>query len=735
MGAALLVLAGSAAVSAQTPPGSVDYQEALFPDNPQCPGFMQSQFRQIGPQGFGDPGNSYAWSMEYFNGKIYIGSNRWFLCLIKQEIGGPATDSNPNEFPLECPANLLDLDLRARIFEFDPATNKIKLVYISPTFQVVQSDGTIVNAPRDYGYRAMKVFKEADGTEALYIGTFISRQYPSKPARILRTLDGRNFEEIRTPFSDNNGFTALRASTIYKDRLYFCNIGSDQSSSVVIEAEHPETGDFHVINPPFFGDETNDTPYALGVFNGYLYVGVANPVKGFYVYKTQCAGEPPYSFTPVMVNGAYRGKLNETVMQLVPYNGYLYVGSGILFGGHDVLRDVGPAPAEMLRIHNDDTWDLLCGGARNTPVGYKYPLSGGGAGFGNPWTGYMWRMTVYNNVLYLGTFDSSYIAEYINGVTLKDLQNQIMAVDPSVTIDPRLYPGVDNVPLDEYFDVITALEGGFDLYETNDGLNWVQATRTGFNDKYNYGVRSYIGTPFGLFLGATNPFYGFKIYLGQPSGTDSDGDGIPDVSDNCPFTFNQSQSDVDGDGIGDACDNDNDLDGLVDKYIEAGDVINDPIPGNPQSDFDTDGDGVPDRLDPDIDNDGIPNELDNCPYVYNFTQADSVGDGVGDACRGTTPKPEAPSGLPEARDLRKTYINATTQPAISYPEPQLQPRPHGAGGSAGEPNAFVVDPNHSSTATPGTALLNTACPGLSLVQMSLTGLGLFGLQSLRRRRP
>lgn len=35
----------------------------------------------------------------------------------------------------------------------------------------------------------------------------------------------------------------------------------------------------------------------------------------------------------------------------------------------------------------------------------------------------------------------------------------------------------------------------------------------------------------------------------------------------------------------------------------------------------------------DTDGDGIPDPADNCPYVFNPDQADSVGDGVGDACR------------------------------------------------------------------------------------------------------
>jgi hypothetical protein len=42
---------------------------------------------------------------------------------------------------------------------------------------------------------------------------------------------------------------------------------------------------------------------------------------------------------------------------------------------------------------------------------------------------------------------------------------------------------------------------------------------------------------------------------GLPPPLDSDGDGVPDSIDNCPFTFNPDQLDSDGDGIGDVCDN------------------------------------------------------------------------------------------------------------------------------------------------------------------------------------
>jgi MPBQ/MSBQ methyltransferase len=48
--------------------------------------------------------------------------------------------------------------------------------------------------------------------------------------------------------------------------------------------------------------------------------------------------------------------------------------------------------------------------------------------------------------------------------------------------------------------------GGFDLWRTRDGVNWVPVTRSGFGNRYNYGGRTLVSTQQGLFLGTANPF-------------------------------------------------------------------------------------------------------------------------------------------------------------------------------------------------------------------------------------
>jgi hypothetical protein len=109
----------------------------------------------------------------------------------------------------------------------------------------------------------------------------------------------------------------------------------------------------------------------------------------------------------------------------------------------------------------------------------------------------------------------------------------------------------------------------------------------------------------------------------DPSGGDSDYDGIANTSDNCPAAANPDQADFDLDGKGDVCD---DFDG--DSIMDS--VDNCRAVANPDQ-ADSDGDGIGDGC-TDPDGDGIMLDVDNCPEDYNPLQTDRDGDMLGDAC-------------------------------------------------------------------------------------------------------
>ncbi len=132
----------------------------------------------------------------------------------------------------------------------------------------------------------------------------------------------------------------------------------------------------------------------------------------------------------------------------------------------------------------------------------------------------------------------------------------------------------------------------------------------------------------GLDAGAVPKDYFFSFVNGHLAGTaplDSDGDGVPDTSDNCPDAANPGQGDLDGDGTGDACDTDRDGDGVANTLDNCANTAN-------ADQADLDSDGIGNACDADRDGDGVANASDNCPSTANTNQSDTDGDGLGDAC-------------------------------------------------------------------------------------------------------
>ncbi|MCP4566548.1 MAG: hypothetical protein GY841_03075, partial [FCB group bacterium] len=121
--------------------------------------------------------------------------------------------------------------------------------------------------------------------------------------------------------------------------------------------------------------------------------------------------------------------------------------------------------------------------------------------------------------------------------------------------------------------------------------------------------------------------------------TDLDGDGYGDPGydssfcdiDNCPGIYNPFQENSDLDSLGDSCDNcpsETNIDQLNTDSINYFDTLLSDAYGDPcDSCTDTDGDGYGNPT-----FDANTCDEDNCPQVFDSTQADSNFDGVGDVC-------------------------------------------------------------------------------------------------------
>ena len=465
-----------------------------------APGLRSRDFRPVAQGGFGDGLNAYAHSMAWFQGCLYVATTRGNFPFMKARL-----PIGMDVWPVECPENPYDLDMHAEIWRYDPLANIWERVFKSPT--IIGSHGKPI--PRELGFRGMLVYEGSGRGDkpALFVSTWSPARGPGP--LLLRSEDGRRFEPTCEPGLVGLPVTTIRTVVPFKGRLYTTPAGSRggnpnvSAHSVVYESVDPANGAWEPVSDFGFGDAGNKTIFEMTGFGDYLYVGTFN-IDGYQVWRSPCEGERPFSFEKVIERGAYRGAFNQCVLSMYPFKGALYVGSGIQGGGIDTQNKIGPAPPELIRIHPDKSWDLLVGDARETPDGFKTPLSGYMPGFDNLFNGYFWRMCAHEGWLYMGTFEWSSVLGYANRRRWPPAFAGIVnSLDPQNILDNT---------------------SGFDLYRSHDGESWVPVTTNGMGNPYNMGLRTLESTPHGLFIGTANP-YGPKImplggqaYLPNPRG-------------------------------------------------------------------------------------------------------------------------------------------------------------------------------------------------------------------------
>jgi hypothetical protein len=451
-----------------------------------------AQFDRVAVNGLGDPHNTFIWSMAWFKGKLYIGTGREIQC-ISVRTADVQNDSNLYAIAIangQCPdLETLYRSLAAEIWRLTPETGRWQRVFKSPeNLPVVAPDGGVVMSGRDVGFRGMALYTPPGGTEEIWVGAvnagsifehmppYNTRGFP--PPRMFHTADGENWVPVpQRPGTfmgeignSRPGSTrkqrAFRALTAYRGML-FASIGDYRGVGMVVGSANPAAGN----NAWFAASPIPEVfpVWNLITFNNLLYATTGDKTfsdVGYGVFKTAALGRPPYFWAPVVTNGGYEPDPRLRApngLSLAEYKGQLYMGTN--------------RPTELIRINPDDTWDLLVGEPRMTPLGFKTPLTGLGIGFATWFNGHFWRMGVHAGDLFLGTWDWS--------VGLR--------------------------PLDQ-FDRPFGFQYGFDLLRTSDGVEWKMLSRSGLGDGLNFGGRTFQSTPFGLFLGTARPEGGAEVF-------------------------------------------------------------------------------------------------------------------------------------------------------------------------------------------------------------------------------
>lgn len=430
---------------------------------------------RLAERGFGDEENSYAWSMAWFRGKLYVGTARSQMCVEGATLDfynpGKGHYRSQPDSDVACPADKYDLDLRAEIWQFTPRTGTWKRVYQAPNdVPNPRAPGKLV--ARDIGYRGMVVH---DG--ALYVGGVTADEYipelaETHPPRILRSTDGETFTPIAgAPSFIDTAFgrqrpIGYRAMAVFRDRLFVTASGGLTGDGVILEVDDPDGEPaFTQISPPSM------QVFELEPFAERLYVGAGSAQTGYSVWRTDASGPSP-AFTPVVEGGAGRGSTITSVVAMHVFKNRLYVGASGWFNS--------PFPAsELIRVNADDTWDLVVGNTRLFTHGalFRIPISGLGDGFNNMFNAHFWRAQEHDGALYVGTNDWSW----------------------SLRTNPLLDP-------------LFRGEYGFDMFGTCDGQYWWPVTRTGFGDPFDYGARTLASTFAGMYAGSANHARGASVW-------------------------------------------------------------------------------------------------------------------------------------------------------------------------------------------------------------------------------
>jgi len=492
-------------------------------------------FVRISAGGFGDPLNNYAWAMAYFKGDLYVGTGRnipymaglgfkvlglipwdFEISAVTHPDGSPPPPFGPDPDPstpgnqyAPNPADVIEWsnDMSAEIWRYH--NGMWTRVRKAPTFI---GPGRYTY-PEGIGYRYMTTFKNKNGEEAIYAGV---GQGFGRTLLIMST-DGENWMPVNT--SKNIPWPSdTRALAVHNGKLYLGlgTAGEIYASNDPRPIPRSDTWE-NVVDFEDFAS-VNTAILSLVSFNGHLYATTQNTETGFEVWRSE-TNDPTDEWVQVVYGGAgdawnvWGGTMNT-------FNGNLYVGSMSL-----PIPPLGLKGFDLIRIDTEDNWDLIVGNYRPSAptVPRGSPLSGWPSGFGNPLNFYCWQLEEHCGLLYLGSFDAG---SFLRFLPIDIILSQLNQGTITSMIDQLASSGIDEAYVEQLLAILQEIDigiliqklaeylGGADMWISPNGLYWFPLNLNGFNNPNNYGFRTLLSTPDGLYAGTANPFQGCEVWVG-----------------------------------------------------------------------------------------------------------------------------------------------------------------------------------------------------------------------------
>jgi hypothetical protein len=266
--------------------------------------------------------------------------------------------------------------------------------------------------------------------------------------------------------------------------------------------------------PDGFGEFMNAYAWYMKEYDARLYVGTQNMLGGEIWRSTdgttwECLVGP---------NGNYPGgfqvfDLNYGIRTLTVFKGNLYAGTaampsltvalkikGMYGRSHEIRFFNSPEVGLQiwrLNLSEDRKWQCTVGGFREG--------NNLGSGFGDNHNIYAWTMKVFNDSLYVGTYN---VKRENVSLSLKDIINYITKKNIVYLLGSNF---------------VTKKSDGCQIWKTSDGIHWIQdvgnetnGQGNGFGDVNNNGIRSMsvyqIKNTNALIIGTANAVTGCEIW-------------------------------------------------------------------------------------------------------------------------------------------------------------------------------------------------------------------------------